>query len=188
MTDADRRQFFRINDRVGVAYRVLSDEESLSEIEHSRRLVAPERQLADYNKTIHQLLGQLKIKQPVMAELLTAMDNKINFVIDQLALESQLLEKMAHEMKSVNISASGLAFNVDEPVDTGKLVELELLLQPENLHLNLHGEVVDSLPREDEPGFYMRIKFTHVTPSDQELLIQHIVRRQGTQLRYAREG
>ncbi|GAA5317039.1 MAG: hypothetical protein AseanaTS_22430 [Candidatus Pelagadaptatus aseana] len=187
MTDSDRRQFFRINDRIGVAYRVLSDEESRAEVEQSRRLMAPEALLADYNKTVHQLLGQLKVQQPVMAELLGALDDKINFVINQLELESSLVEKMAHEMKAVNISASGLAFNVSSEVASGKLVALELLLQPENLHLYIHGEVVDSTARDDQPGYYMRVKFTHVSPSDQELLIQHVVRRQGAQLRYARE-
>lgn len=187
MTTADRRRFFRIDDRIGVAYRVLSDEEMRSQVERSASTLDPSTLIAGYDKTIHQLLGQLKIQQPAMGELLEAMDKKLNCVIDLLQMDSRVVEKIVHEMKQVNISACGLAFKVDEPLKAGRVLALDLLLQPENLHLYVHGEVIDAVELEDG-RHYVRLEFRAMGVSDQEILIQHIVRRQGAQLRNARTG
>lgn len=188
MTESDRRQFFRIDDNIGVAYRVLSEDEVKDQLEGSASGKDALSSIADVNKTIHRLLDEVKVAHGALAELLTAMDNKINCVINQLEMDSRVVEKIVHEMKHVNISASGLAFKVDEAIETGQVLALDLLLKPDNLHLYVHGDVISSEAEAESDTYYVRAAFRNMTDADQELLIQHIVQRQGMQLRKAREG
>lgn len=187
MTDADRRRFFRINDTLRLSYRVLSDEETQSQLGGVIDPADVTTLLANYDKTIKSVLGQLKIEQPLVANLLAAMNGKINCVVDQLDIDSQLVEQIAHKIREVNISACGVAFNVDEPIDIGKVLLLDLLLQPDDVHIYVHGAVIMRGMNEPDGGCYIRVNFSNMSTSDQELLIQHIVRRQGVQLRKAKD-
>jgi c-di-GMP-binding flagellar brake protein YcgR len=187
MSDADRRRFFRINDTIRLSYRVLSDEEIQSQLGCVIDPSDAQTLLANYDKTIKSVLGQLKIEQPLVAEVLAAMNGKINRVIDQLDIDSQLVEQIAHKIREVNISACGVAFNVDEPIDIGKVLLLDLLLQPDDVHIFVHCAVIMRGLNEHDGSCYIRVNFSNMSTSDQELLIQHIVRRQGIQLRNAKD-
>jgi c-di-GMP-binding flagellar brake protein YcgR len=187
MSDADRRRFFRINDTIRLSYRVLSDEEIQSQLGCVIDPSDAQTLLANYDKTIKSVLGQLKIEQPLVAEVLAAMNGKINRVIDQLDIDSQLVEQIAHKIREVNISACGVAFNVDEPIDIGKVLLLDLLLQPDDVHIFVHCTVIMRGLNEHDSSCYIRVNFSNMSTSDQELLIQHIVRRQGIQLRNAKD-
>lgn len=188
MTEPDRRRFFRIDDNIGVAYRLLSDDEVKAQLDGSAATKDALASIADVNKTIHRLLDEVKVANGALAELLSAMDNKINCVINQLEMDSRVVEKIVHEMKQVNISACGLAFKIDQCIADGQLLALDLMLKPDNLCLYVHGEVISAEATENPEEYYVRVTFRNMSDSDQELLIQHIVQRQGMQLREAREG
>lgn len=187
MTEPDRRRFFRIDDNIGVAYRVLSDDEVKAQLDGSAANKDALASVADVNKTIHRLLDEVKVANGVLAELLTAMNSKIDCVINQLEMDSRVVEKIVHEMKQVNISACGLAFKVDQKIEAGQVLALDLLLKPDNLCLYVHGDVISTDATDDPQVFYMRVAFRGMTEADQELLIQQIVQRQGMQLREARQ-
>lgn len=188
MTEPDRRRFFRIDDNIGVAYRVLSDDEAKAQLDDSAASKDALASIADVNKTIHRLLDEVKLVNGALAELLKAMDDKLNCVINQLEMDSRVVEKIVHEMKQVNISACGLAFKVDEPIAAGQVLALDLLLKPDNLCLYVHGDVISTEATDEADVFYVRVAFRKLSDSDQELLIQQIVQRQGMQLREARDG
>lgn len=180
---SERRRFFRINDRVGVAYRVLTEAEANSRQEQDAQPVDTQSLLARYEQTIDQLLPQVESK--LMAELLGTLNKKLNCIIAQLELDSQLVRDIAHKVREVNISACGMAFVAEEAVMPGKLLSLDLLLRPEGTQLATYGQVL-SCEAIDE-GHYLRINFISLSPFDQELLIQHIVRRQGWLIREQRD-
>ncbi|BFM13321.1 hypothetical protein R50072_34740 [Simiduia litorea] len=176
---SERRRFFRINDKVGVAYRVLTDEEARTRQEHDPQPVDTLSLLSRYENAIDQLLPQLS--SPVMTELFTTLNNKINCVIAQLELDSRLVRDVAHRVREVNISACGMAFITEELIAAGKVLSLDLILRPEGNHIVTYGKVLDC--EAIDGGFYLRTNFVALSPHDQEVLIQHIVKRQGSQLR-----
>lgn len=179
---SERRRFFRINDRVGVAYRVLSDEEAASRREREPRPVDVLSLLSRYEHTIQTLLPELDAAP--LQQLLGALNDKINCVIAQLELDSRLVREVAHRVHEVNISACGMAFVAEEPIPAGKILSLDLILKPDGRHIASYGQVLGS--EAQDRGFYVRIEFLGLAPGDQELLIQHIVRRQGSLLRESR--
>lgn len=123
----------------------------------------------------------------MVAEILETINAKINTVIDQLDLENELVQRVAHKVQEVNISACGMGLFIDELVPPGETISLDLLLKPSQLHLLCYAVIVASAPAEEEGMFFTRMDFVNMTPHDQEILIQHIVKRQGLQLREQRE-
>lgn len=192
----ERRRFFRINDAIGVAYRQLSAEE----LDQGSVTVAhgvssdPQVLLQSADKTIQTLLPLVRVKQPEVAELLEAMDQKLSFLVDQFEVESRLVERIAHRVHEVNISACGMALVVDEPLVLGSVLALDLLLRPSDVHIHTRGVVVAcQLAARDQAeamqgSHYVRMEFRGMGITDQELLIQHIVQRQSLLIRADRDA
>ncbi|MAZ87429.1 MAG: hypothetical protein CL693_07280 [Cellvibrionaceae bacterium] len=184
---ADRRRFFRINDNVGVHYRILKESELNQRIDSLINPTDTITLLSDYNKQIDTLLSQVVIKDPTVGELLGVLNKKVNCVIQQLELESRITQKLVHKVQEVNISACGMALAVEEALETGTVVDLELMLLPGRYLVHCHGVVVATAPANEGDGFHTRVDFTGMSPEDQELLIQHIVKRQGVLLKALRD-
>lgn len=183
----DRRRYFRINDTLGVAYRILSAEEIQQSDSLSERPVDARNIIAGFDNQIDQLLLQLRPKDPVVAELVEILNQKINSILDQLNLESDLVQRIAHKVQEVNISACGMAFVVEEDLPPGAVLSLDLLLLPANLHVFTRGIVIDSTAVESGEGFHARLEFSGMESQDQEVLIQHIVQRQSHLIRALRD-
>ncbi len=184
---SDRRRFFRINDNVGVNYRRLKESELNQHIEELANPGDSLSIIADCNKQIESLMSQLAIKEPLMTQLVGVMNKKMNWVIQQLELETRLTQSLAHKIQEVNISACGMALTTEEPMESGAVLDLELMLLPGRYLLHCHGIVVDTVAVNDGDGFHTRVDFSGMCSEDQELLIQHIVKRQGALLKALRD-
>ena len=183
----ERRRFFRIDDTLGVAYRKLTEEELKNYDGDQLCPVDALNLIASYDTKIANLTGQLRTKDNLVADILETLNAKLNTVIDQLDLDNELVQRVAHRVQEVNISACGMGLFIDEEIPPGQTISLDLLLKPSQLHLMCYAEIVASSPAEEEGMFFTRMDFINMTPHDQEVLIQHIVRRQGLQLRELRE-
>lgn len=177
----ERRRFFRINDTLGVAYRLLTPEEIKANGKDKNTPANVFSMLANYDTVLNEQLAQLKVKQPLVEEILNSLNKKINCLINHLEMESRLVERLAHKIREVNISACGIAFVAEGEIKLGQDVSLDIVLQPSEMHIFTYGKVVGCDAQGD--GAYVRINFYGMTQADQELLIQHIVQRQSTQLR-----
>lgn len=186
MTD-DRRRFFRIDDTVGVAYRLLSDEELNSQDDGIDNPTTVFTLLANYEITITDLLKKVGDKDPVLEAVLATLNKKVNCVINQMELDSNLMEKLAYQVQEVNISACGVAFRIEEEIQIGQTLGLDFALRPDNVHVFTYGTVVQREAIENQTGYFIRINFHGMQTSDQETLIQHIVKRQSSSLRTVRE-
>lgn len=192
----ERRRFFRINDTIGVAYRSLLAEELNQDtaIVASQVSSNPQVLLEAADKTIQTLLPLVRVQQPEVAQLLEAMDQKLSYLVDQLEVESRLVERIAHRVHEVNISACGMALVVDEPLAPGLVLALDLVLRPADVHIHTRGVVVAcKLAEKDQAEamqgtHYVRMEFRGMGLSDQELLIQHIVQRQSLLIRADKEA
>ncbi len=183
----ERRRFFRIDDVVGVSFRMLSDEEANTHAIENHTQVDAFSLISSYETKIENYLGQLRLQDPVVAAVLDNLNKKMNCVISQLELESRLVDRLAHKVQEVNISACGMGFTTDDELESGGTMSLNLILRPTNLHVNTFGTVVNCEPCNHSGGYYVRVNFHDMDPADQEILIQHIVKRQGSLMRDARE-
>ncbi|MGI1679760.1 MAG: PilZ domain-containing protein [Cellvibrionaceae bacterium] len=179
----ERRRFFRINDTVGVAYRILSQDEVDSQDSGKNQQANVFGIINDYEIEISDLLVKLRGTDPLLEEVLSAINKKINGVIDHLEMENRLIQRLAHKSHEVNISACGIAFMADNQLQVGQSLSLDIVLHPSERHVFTFGRVVGVESSEDERSCYVRLNFYNMSSNAQETLIQHIVQRQGALLR-----
>ncbi len=178
---ADRRRYFRISDRMGVVFRPLNDADP-----EAGPGTSSEQRLAQCNAQIGLLLEALTSSAPETAQLGHLLNQKLNWLIEQQLGAQQFSSLGEQSLCSVNISACGMGFRIDQPQSIGVQLDLELLLLPERQPLSTQAEVVACEPVQDEQ-YYVRLEFVDMDGRTQEELIQHIVRRQSEMLRRTRE-
>ena len=145
-----------------------------------------------FDNRIQTLLDSCKIQSPVAGELLDLMNKKLNFVIQQMDVDSELMHKIAYTLREVNVSACGMAFANEEELKKGQRLQLDISLQPSDFHLVAMAEVVDCVPlsvdeAQGDCNCFVRLNFLEINPNDQELLIQHVVKRQSLQIKEQRD-
>ena len=190
-SDQERREFFRIDDRVNLSYQIVSEEELAKRIKALEcspsdgltvmtRLTSISQQLA---ATLHRIDQQ----NPDVADYLKSLDQKLEVLAQTfLSRNSDLVEQPA---QMVNLSAGGIAFSVVDEIEQGTPLEVKLLLSPTYTGILTYGRIVSCDPTEDEEddSYQVRVDFEHIRDSDRDALIRHILRRQGEHLRRERE-
>ena len=75
----ERRRYFRIDDSMGVAYRILGDAESKALAKETKGRVGSIDYAANFDNRIHTLLDSCKLQSPIAAELLDLLNKKLNY-------------------------------------------------------------------------------------------------------------
>lgn len=187
----ERRQYFRIDDLMGVSFSVLGAQEAKLFIEEVKQHNGSIDYASNFDNRIHTLLDACKVQSPLAAELLDLLNKKLNFIVSQLDVDTGMVESIDYTMMTVNVSACGMAFVTNQRLNAGQILKLDLKLLPAELKVVTLAKVVACEVRveeENEPQgkYFLRLSFPQISPTDQELLIQHVVKKQSTQLRQQR--
>ncbi len=190
MNAEERRRFFRIDDTVGVSYIRLSAEEANAFAQQAKEHGSQFDYAANFDNRIQTLLDACRIESPIAAELIDLVNKKMNFIIHQMDIDAELIHKISYDLKQVNVSACGMAFQNNEKLERGQLLQLDITLQPSELHLIALAEVIECEKIQhasEESAYFVRLDFVEINHNDQELLIQHIVKRQSAMLKHRRQ-
>ena len=176
----ERRQYFRIEDTVGVHYELLTEREAelrLATFDHEK-LDSPGR-LQSAERQLQLLIDKLRIQNPEFAEAIELLNIKFN-LLKENQIETALEYGTQSFIKKVNISASGIAFDDENKIEIGRKMYLNITLLPTDLHVQTMGNVVDCLPSETNPEEWLvSVEFYGMKASEEELMVQHVVKRQG---------
>lgn len=177
--EQDRRRFFRINDVVGLAYRPAD----ASSTEKQQQTMDVQNSLKELDDEIGGLLVQLRREQPLAAEALACMNRKLQILARRIDSPMAGSDDSAAEYQqtSVNISACGIAFLVDQPYSAGSRLQLDLLLRPGDWELRLIARIIACDPV--MAGWQLRLDYESISQSDQDLLVRHMLVKQSQQLR-----
>ena len=178
----ERRRYFRIKDAIGIRYEILSPDDVPSrqaeidrgEFDGNNNLQLAERQL-------QLLIDQLRVQNPEFAEAIHLLNTKFNSIKDQTPAFAALRPLI----KRASVSACGVSFTSDEQMLKGDQLYLDLTLLPTDLHLHTLAEVVDC--REQNSQWLLSIDFVGLSQENEELMVQHIVKRQGRLLAEQRQ-
>lgn len=184
----ERRRYFRVSDLVGLNYRFLSEgERELALVAQPRSL---NNLLAQIEDEIDMNLQALLQANPDLHKLMDLYNQKIN-----LAFGYGLADKdqdAGHSVRAcqVNISACGIAFPCADPAALNQSLALDLTLFPNNIRVQLLASVISCERHEEgaaEEAYIIRANFEHLSENDEELLVQHVIKRQALQLKDQRE-
>ena len=182
----DRREFFRIDDSIRVSVRRVDQAEMDAHNGHPGDHASGFNALASLAAISSQsaaILRRIDERSPDIAAYLRVLDEKIELI--GRVVVSQQSEALAPTQSPVNLSAGGLGVDVDEPYETGELVEVRMLLHPSFTGLATYGTVLGCDANDDSaPGkYHLRVTFDNMSEPDRDVLVRHILRRQSEQLR-----
>lgn len=185
----DNRRFFRIDDSVGLSYRVLNKKESRAfecEFESEEGNL-----VSSIDREIYGLIESQRSIQPELAQFFELVNRKLNVMLDQLDVETEIVRSLAHKLRVVSISACGVAFEVQEDLPEKAAVALDIMLQPSGISMRALARVVSCekiLSDPAYPTYYLRLEYEQIDADDKELLIKHIMRKQSLSIKAQREG
>lgn len=188
----ERREFFRIRDRVVLEYRAITPAEMECVLLRIRDEV-PDRftaaaSFAGSSRQMKHLLQNLSGQSPDLALCLQALDKKINLLAQLLVAETMHVEGAF--LREVSLSAGGMAFNAEREFRPGDLLETRLVLFPSLTGILAVAKVVSCERRGEVNGgmpWRLAVEYEYIREPDRDLLIKHLFTLQAERLRAQRE-
>ncbi len=186
MSDSsNKRSFFRVNDSVALAIKPLpgkttADINALYE-ERRRDFGIVNEFLLARERYLPKLL-RIRRRDPEIAEYISYLEDKIQKLAASMGRKKEM--RKAKPTHHVNLSASGIRFESDIPLETGAKVELTITLFPSGSPILVFGEVIRAVPDTHHGASWSYVvNFSHIHDEDMELLIKHVHARQLDELR-----
>lgn len=176
MTD-ERRRFFRIDDEAEVSFKTISNDEYLSWSDSQGNSEC--EKLAKLEAELGMTIANLKSHHPQLAKVCDLLNSKINLIMSAQSNTHGFIDD--GELKSINLSACGIAFETDEDIQQSEHVLLQLKLKPSGLSLITTGKVIDNSTKDGKK--MVRVDFENLTQCNQDLLIQHLFQVQRKNLK-----
>lgn len=184
----ERRRYFRVSDLVGIHYRFLTDGER--DLAMAAQPTSLQQVLTGIDDEIAVVMQSIKQSNPDVHQVLDLFQQKINLAFGHGLADQDQDAGAAVRACQVNISACGIAFPCPESVTLNQYVELDLTLYPSNIRMQLLAAVIACEDFEDELNenrFLIRANFVNISDANQELLVQHVIKRQVQLLHEQRE-
>lgn len=172
----ERRQHFRIDDRMYFDYRVITPGEFCSDSAITSQLLGGNgkkfMEAAQYFQTIDSELSELTqeiaLKEPALAHYLNLLNEKVEYLSRQMLMTGDL------ELRKVNISLGGMAFKTPELVKEQTNVKIVLYVKPKMIPIVVDARVVYS-QYQNEAHYRTSVAFNGLTNEQEQLLSQHIL-------------
>lgn len=187
------RQAVRVTDRIMMSANEVSADRFAELQESFDRGISPYNQegLTDLQMYvgIQTALAHIQQKDEDLGRFLQHLDTKVNMILGKLSGVASPFDSLV--MREVTISSTGMSFPAQKKFSKGALVEFNLVLLPDYLHIYCLGEVVDCREANvaaGEKNPNVCCKFTLIMEEDRERLVQHNFRQQSLALRNRRLG
>lgn len=179
----ERREWIRIEDRLLMEYRLLTETGSVVPVEATG--ATPEMISTAVAKPTADLLARTEslIGSPVLPWIMKV-DYLLEVILNALATSQPSSVAMAR-LTEVNLSGGGVGFVSQQKFAAGDQLAIKLILPPFTL-IQALTKVIRSVPEADGQGFVIATEFVDLKADDQEHLIRHILHTQAEQLRARR--
>lgn len=183
----DRRRFFRIDDAVNLYYRIVDEQAVISASKMSNDVLSNcslVTALDVLGQESRLVMHRIEKNEPEIAEYLKLMDSKFSLLAQALLQQDNDLTETT--LCNTNLSASGLAIEVDCLIKEGTFLEVKLFLSSCVAVILLYGKVVYCKKNNQSKGslpYQVGIDYINLKDEDREVLIKHIVKRQMQKIR-----
>jgi len=190
MIKDNNREFFRIEDRLLIKWRIITLEE-FDELKNTVRF-SPAKPTDDPLDIELFRNAQIKDKQENerIYSYLMVINKKLDMILDYLN-ESVDEEKYISRNTRVDISGSGISFVSDVQMTSGDYVEMKIAL-PMYPHLKIHTLCkvtrTKTIEKDHEKLWETAFNFLVINDKDREMLINYIFMREREMLRYKFES
>lgn len=179
----ERRRYFRIEDTIGIQYELLTDDEaSARQTAIDLGEYGPNNSLQEAERQLQLLIDKLRVQNPELGEAIELLNTKFNLLKNDDP-------ETGHDMQVVraSLSACGVSITVPERMRPGENAYLDIILLPTDLHVQTVADVVECRELSGGNSFEVSFEFNRLSAEVEELLIQHVVKRQGRMLSEQRQ-
>lgn len=189
LSDTEKRSFFRIDDMAIIKHRQVSDEHVNTDAWRHEQVdinkLTLKARFDSMSREMQPMLKMIGKSNSRIADYLEALDRKLN-MLSEYVIECEMAE-MNIKPRQVNIGAGGISFASGSPVMVGAMLELRMIMLPENTGIFSYARVVtcSKLDEPDEDGNQYRIALEFVNMDDdvRDLITRHVLRKEQEQLR-----
>ena len=202
VSEKERRRYFRIEDLMAIRYQALTVSEALQRKQQMQSTdYLPPNHLQVVERQLQLLIDKLRVQNPEVAGAIDLLNQKFNLLKDRNAddfiasgassgapaeFQSGIPKGNVRLRRQVNISACGVSFEDAQRQDIGQHLILDITLLPSDLQVTTLGVVIGCHHVVNDE-WTVRVEFYGMNSEDEELLVQHIVKRQGRLLAARRE-
>ena len=142
----------------------------------------------DEARALRNLMGKIRDETPALAEALTLLERRIVVLEDA---DKDMALAPAEVVPGLNLSGCGVSFWTNDDISPGQTLDLELMLEGGTLRLRVVGKVIrcengqpdPGLPQDQQFSRFVRVDLVEMHPDDEEILVQHVLRRQVVKIR-----
>ena len=173
---ANRRQYFRIEDKTSIEISTLEDNKSAAEFfELSPEFgLISEFQLLDVESK--HLLRTITDKDKNLGQFLKVMNKKLDSLSRVLALNNHAVPK--DSIQNVNLSEGGVSIASNQQFNDQQRLAVKLILLPTYSGLLLEGSVLSCIG--DKAPYELHIEFINISDAYKQIIARHIMRIQST--------
>lgn len=180
----ERRSYYRINDMVGLTYRVIGTPKDMLPHSSDSLGLSLTDLLNEIDHEFNNLTNILWHENPVVAKAFGLLNKKLSIIAAHSLQRNEEQVIASYEEMLVNISGCGMSFHSTEPITTGTQLMLSIVLKPSNVLLDIKSQVISCEKQSDtnsDKPYMIRVSFTD-SDTAQEQMIQHVVQKQCAQL------
>lgn len=166
-----QRSFFRIDVMIPCSYRVVSAAEAAQnplptnpDASYIEKYFMDN--LEELDTQINELINQIGTRSQITASVLTALNSKINFMLQTLD-ENQLTHSIPQKM--VNLSAGGIAFDVSEPIQQSDKIDVLIKPLKDEPPILARSKIVKIMPKGN--CNLVALEFENLTENDRRKLV-----------------
>ncbi|MBJ6137613.1 PilZ domain-containing protein [Marinobacter litoralis] len=173
----DRREFFRIQDRIGLEIRRLEENHPADpDLFNNTPLDSLKAEYRRLDQDIKNHLANLAERDRLLTGLITTLNSKLDALARIIAFEQNPLQP--EDWQDVTLSEGGLAFfSPSVAWQTGDRMAVRMTLPPELYQPQAIAQVID-LERDTAGGAWVLAAFTELEESDRQQIARHVMRWQ----------
>ncbi|OZY42699.1 pilus assembly protein PilZ [Pseudomonas fragi] len=184
LDEADRREYYRIEDMIALEITPLAAAEAASNevLQDTSPLfnLLSELHLSEFES--QHLLRQISERDRTLSSYLKTLNKRVE-LLSQIVAQTVLGQ--IGELQPVVLSEGGIEFHHPQPCPAGSHLSVKLVLMPQALGLLLRARVVDCQAHAD--GYRINTEFESLTDTQRQLLARYILQKQAQARRLARE-
>lgn len=185
LDEEERREYYRIEDRMALEITPLSGAEASSEelLQDASPLfnLLTELHLSEFES--QHLLRQISERDRSVAAYLKVLNKRLD-ILGQIL--TQTLHQEINEPQTVMLSEGGMSFEYPQAWEVGTHVAIKMYLLPQTLGLLLRGYILHCQAQENGQ-FAVGVEFEALNDAQRQLLARHILQKQAAERRLARE-
>lgn len=173
----ERREFFRIDDRIGLEVRPLAEPDQAAQDDFD--LSPRETFTADYRRLdaeFRNLMASLAERDRLVTGLLKTLNSKLDLLARIIAFEQNPLQP--EDWQQVTLSEGGLSFLRAQPdLKVGDKLAVRMTLPPEMFQPEAVAHVLELQPV-STGGCWIHTEFVELEDSDRQQIARHVMRWQ----------